>query len=420
MNRIYLLKNQIQLKENSLFEHIVKAPDDPILGTTLLYKADKDQRKMNLGVGAYRTNEEKPYVFEVVKEVEKDLLDDLLLNKIFKEYPPIDGETQFRELSKQLIFGKDNQKLKDIATVQSLSGTGSLRLGFEFINRFLPNIVLLPNPTWQNHQSIIRDSNLKYEQYPYYNPTNKGFDYEGMIKYLDNAKPRSIVLLHAAAHNPTGVDPSKEEWIRIFEVVKKRNLIPFFDSAYQGFASGDLERDAFPIRYFLENGLQLFVAQSYSKNMGMYGERVGAFHVACNNEKIAENVISQLKLLGRAMYSMPPIHGSLIVTRILNDETRYNKWKEELEMVSLRIQKMRLALRNELERIGTPGKWEHITNQIGMFSYTGLSVKQCEELIKNYHIYLIKNGRISMCGLTTNNVNYLAASIKEVIEKHPN
>jgi len=271
------------------------APADPILGTTIAWRNDKDPKKMNLGVGAYRTDEEKPYVFEVVKQVEKELYDDLIAGKLNKEYLPIEGHSGFNETSKKLIFGQNCTNLNNIVTVQALSGTGALRVGGEFLRKFTPQTVHLPKPTWTTHFAIFENSGLKTAEYPYYNPKQKNFDCSGMLNYLNTLAAGSIVLLHAAAHNPTGVDPTQENWRQIADVMKSKKLFPFFDTAYQGFASGSLEIDSYPIRLFNERGFQMVVAQSYAKNMGLYGERIGALHVVCHNAKTAEKVLSQLK-----------------------------------------------------------------------------------------------------------------------------
>jgi aspartate/tyrosine/aromatic aminotransferase len=217
-----------------------------------------------------------------------------------------------------------------------------------------------------------------------------------MLQYLNTLPSSSIILLHAAAHNPTGVDPTKDQWRQIADVMKAKKLIPYFDTAYQGFASGCLEKDSFAIRHFNELGFQMLVSQSYAKNMGLYGERVGALHVVTHNTKTAERVLSQLKLVIRPMYSNPPQHGALIVFKVLSNPEYYRRWTEELANVSKRIIEVRDLLRKKLEELKTPGTWEHITDQIGMFSYTGLNEKTCESLINKHHVYMLKNGRISL------------------------
>lgn len=379
-----------------VFGHLELGPVDPILGTTIAWRNDKDPQKMNLGVGAYRTEEEKPYVFEVVKEVEKELFEELMSGKINKEYLPIEGHAGFNECSKKLIFGENCTNLNNIVTVQSISGTGALRVAGEFLRKFIPSTIHVPRPTWATHHQIFANSGLKVAEYPYYNAKGRNFDSAGMLQYLHTLPSGSLVLLHAAAHNPTGVDPTQEQWRQIADVIKSKKLFPFFDTAYQGFASGCLQKDAYPIRLFNELGFQMVVAQSYAKNMGLYGERVGGLHVVCHNPKTAEKVLSQLKLIIRPMYSNPPQHGALIVHKVLSKKENYDKWAQELASVSKRIIEVRDLLRKKLEELKTPGTWEHITDQIGMFSYTGLNEKICETLINKYHVYMLKNGRISL------------------------
>jgi aspartate/tyrosine/aromatic aminotransferase len=250
---------------------------------------------MSLGVGAYRTDEEKPYVFEVIKEIEKELYEDLISGKINKEYLPIEGHAGFCEESKKLIFGRDCKNIDSIVTVQSISGSGALRVGGEFLKKFMPETVYIPNPTWGNHISIFENSGLKTVEYPYFDAKDKNLDFEGMTYFLKELKEGSIVLLHASAHNPTGVDPTLENWREIADIMKSRKLFPLIDTAYQGYASGSLETDAYPIRLFNERGFQMLVAQSYADNMGLYGERIGALHVVCSSNQTAEKVLSQLK-----------------------------------------------------------------------------------------------------------------------------
>lgn len=261
----------------------------------------------------------------------------------------------------------------------------------------------------------MKDSGLEVASYPYYKPANRGFDFEGMTQCLKGLKPGSIILLHPCAHNPTGVDPTPEQWRTIGTIIKENDLFPLFDSAYQGYASGDLEKDATSIRIFQELGIQMVLTQSFAKNMGLYGERVGAVHITCTTPEIAKKVLSQLKIVIRPMYSSPPLHGARIAAAILNNKENFEAWRRELKMVADRILWTRTALKNELNKIGTPGNWDHIVNQIGMFSYTGLTAKQCEILIDKYHIYLLKNGRISMAGITTKNVAYIANAMKDAI-----
>ena len=397
----------------SRFAAVELAPPDAIFNTVTAFKADTDPNKMNLGVGAYRTEEGKPYIFKVVRKVEEEMLADLKLNK---EYLAISGDPDFRAVAQRLLMGRD---VPEMTTVQSLSGTGALRLGAAFLEKFCPAKLYLPNPTWGNHPAIMEDARLQTDKYPYFDPKTRMLNFEGMISALNTMAPGSIVLLHVCAHNPTGVDPTEEQWKEIAAVMKERALFPFFDNAYQGYATGDLDRDAFAVRYFAEQGFQFVCAQSFAKNMGLYAERVGALHIMTSSKEEAGRVLSQANIIIRRMYSNPPCHGARIVARVLGDKHTFAAWYEELKEVAGRIIKMRSLLCAELENLGTPGSWEHITKQIGMFSFTGLTPAQVDVMIKKYHIYLLKNGRISMAGINTSNVSYLAKAIKASILEAP-
>lgn len=241
-----------------------------------------------------------------------------------------------------------------------------------------------------------------------------------MKKAIGDAPEGSIILLHACAHNPTGVDPTDAQWREIAEVIRAKKHFPFFDTAYQGFASGDLDRDAWSIRYFVEQGFELLVAQSFAKNFGLYGERAGCFHFVTaptgpSAQDTVTRVASQLAILQRSEISNPPIYGARVASTVLNDDALFAEWKENLQTMSGRIISMRKALRGKLEELGTPGQWNHITDQIGMFSFTGLSEAQVEKLKKEFHVYLTKNGRISMAGLNTKNVEYFAKAVDKVV-----
>jgi len=391
---------------------------DPILGMSVLYKQDQDPKKVDLGVGAYRTNESVPYVFDVIKEAEREIYTDLMSSKSNKEYQPSEGNAQFLDLSKKVVFGDDYANYKNrIAALQAVGGTGALRIAADFLKIFNPGTVYLPKPTWGNHNNIFKRVGLQIGDYPYWKKETRGLDIEGLLKRFNELPDRSVILLHACAHNPTGVDPTEDQWKQIAEVMKRKNHFPFFDMAYQGFASGDLDKDGFAVRYFLKQGFQMIVTQSYSKTMGLYGERAGAIHFVCENDKSCQNILSQLRIVVRVNYSNPPIHPMRCVLKVLSDEKLYKRWKNELKVVAGRIIEMRKLLRAELERIGTPGDWSNITNQIGMFSYTGLSENQSERMVKKYHVYMLKNGRISMSGLTTKNVAYVADCIKKSISE---
>jgi len=398
-----------------MWSDVPLAPLDPILGVSQRYQADTDPRKVNVSIGAYRTDDGKPLVLNCVKKAEKLLLDNSALNK---EYLPQRGDAEFARLCQQMLFGVNSQLLKDglVATAQTLSGTGSLRLGAEFVKRFAPGAtVYISSPTWGTHNSIMQHAGVAFKPYRYWNPAGRDLDLSGMLTDIMEAPEGSIMLLHAAAHNPTGVDPTKEQWDQIMAACGQRKHICWFDSAYQGFATGDLELDAYAMRKFADSGLPLLLSQSFAKNFGLYGERVGTFSVTCVSPEVVKNVMSQLDIIIRNLYSNPPKHGANIVKTVLSDPALYQEWRDELMAMSKRIQDMRAMLHAELVRLGTPGSWTHITSQIGMFSFTGLTKEQSNAMVDKHHVYMLANGRISMAGVTSGNVNYMAQAIDDVV-----
>lgn len=392
----------------SVFANIAQAPEDPILGVTVAYNKDTSPVKLNLGVGAYRTEEGKPVVLNVVRKAEQMLVND---PSRVKEYLPILGLADFNKLTAKLILGADSPAIQEdrVATAQGLSGTGSLRVGTEFLARhYHERTIYIPQPTWGNHPKVFTLGGLSVKSYRYYDPATRGLDFQGLLKDLNAASSGAIVLLHACAHNPTGVDPTLEQWEQIRQLIRSKGLLPFFDSAYQGFASGSLDADAQPVRMFVADGGECFIAQSYAKNLGLYGERVGALSIVCKTTDVAKRVESQLKLVVRPMYSNPPIHGASIVATILKDKALYDEWTVELKGMADRIINMRKQLFDALTSRGTPGDWSHIVKQIGMFTFTGLNAEQVKFMTEKYHIYMTSDGRISMAGLSSQTVPHLA------------
>lgn len=389
-------------------------PPDAILGVTEAYKRDTNPKKVNLGVGAYRDDNGKPYVLTSVLKAEENITK----KGLDKEYAPISGSADFCKLSVSLALGDDNPHLKEglNATVQGISGTGSLRIGGAFLNKFFPGNkeLYLPTPSWGNHTPIFQHSGLKVNKYRYYDPSTCGYDFKGACEDINKIPEKSIILLHACAHNPTGVDPKPDQWKELSAIIKKRQLFPFFDMAYQGFASGDVAKDAFAVRLFLKEGHQVALAQSFAKNMGLYGERAGAFSLITSSKDEAARTLSQIKILIRPMYSNPPIHGARIVSEILGDSALKAEWLQEVKGMADRIITVRTQLKENLAKKGSKKDWSHITDQIGMFCFTGLQAPQVERLTKEFSIYLTKDGRISMAGVTSKNVEYLAHSIHEV------
>ncbi|CAO2610361.1 Aspartate aminotransferase, mitochondrial [Lemmus lemmus] len=350
-------------------------PPDPILGVTEAFKRDTNSKKMNLGVGAYRDDNGKPYVLPSVRKAEAQIA----AKNLDKEYLPIGGLAEFCKASAELALGENNEVLKSgrFVTVQTISGTGALRIGASFLRFFkFSRDVYLPKPSWGNHTPIFRDAGMQLQGYRYYDPKTCGFDFKGAIEDISKIPEQSVLLLHACAHNPTGVDPRPEQWKEIAAVVKKKNLFAFFDMAYQGFASGDGDKDAWAVRHFIEQGINVCLCQSYAKNMGLYGERVGAFSVICKDADEAKRVESQLKILIRPMYSNPPLNGARIAATILTSPDLRKQWLQEVKGMADRIISMRTQLVSNLKKEGSSHNWQHITDQIGMFCFTGLKPEQ--------------------------------------------
>jgi len=307
----------------------------------------------------------------------------------------------------QLIFRDEVIDSSCLATLQALSGTGSLQVIAQFLNFMGCKKVHGPDPTWGNHPKIFGRAGLAYGTYPYWHQESRGLDFEGMKAAMQKMEEGECILLHAVAHNPTGVDPSEAQWKEIVALCKERKLIPLLDNAYQGYASGNLEKDGLSQKLFTESGMEFFIAQSFAKNFGLYGERIGYIHVKCDSKDAADAVLSQLKIVVRQAYSSPPKHGAAIVNAILSSEDLKKQWLGELTLMSNRIVDMRVALREAVEkRTGTA--WNHITDQIGMFTYTGLTKDQVTRMVEEFHIYMTGDGRISMAGLNEGNVEYVA------------
>ncbi|KAL2189314.1 PLP-dependent transferase [Thermothelomyces heterothallicus CBS 203.75] len=406
-------------------EVVPQAPEDPLFGLMRAYRADSSPNKVDLGIGAYRDDNAKPWILPVVKKADEILRNDPEANH---EYLPIAGLASLTSKAAELLLGQSAPAIaeKRTASVQTISGTGAVHLGALFLAKFYKvqganRTVYVSNPTWANHHQIFTNVGLPIATYPYFNKNTKGLDIDGMKAALEQAPDGSIILLHACAHNPTGVDPTPEQWREIALLMKAKRHFPFFDTAYQGFASGDLDRDAGAIRLFVEEGFELVIAQSFAKNFGLYGERAGCFHYVASPSadaaSVTTRVASQLAILQRSEISNPPIYGARIASIVLNDPALFAEWQENLRTMSGRIIDMRKRLRAKLEELGTPGQWNHITDQIGMFSFTGLTEPQVLKLRSDYHIYMTKNGRISMAGLNSKNVDYVATAIDKVVRE---
>ncbi|KAG1718349.1 pyridoxal phosphate-dependent transferase [Suillus lakei] len=400
----------------STWSAVPAGPPDPILGISEAFKADKDPRRINLGVGAYRDEDGKPYVLNAVKKAEEKLT----AAKLDKEYLPITGLPGFTSSAAKLAYGADSvpRNQNAIAVTQTISGTGALRIGGTFLAKHYPHskTIYVPTPTWGNHIPLFKDSGLEVKYYRYFDKKTVGLDFAGLKEDFQNAPEGSVVLLHACAHNPTGVDPTQSQWKEISDIIAEKKLFPFFDMAYQGFASGSTDRDAFAVRYFVSQGHQIALSQSFAKNMGLYGERVGAFSLTTASEEEKKRVDSQLKIIVRPMYSNPPLHGAHIANTILSNPELYQEWEGEVKGMADRIINMRERLYQLLSNdFRTPGEWSHVKSQIGMFSFTGLNKEQCKVLAEKAHIYMTMDGRISMAGLNGRNIEYFAKSVDAAV-----
>eukprot|EP00617_Octactis_speculum_P001363 CAMPEP_0185773304 /NCGR_PEP_ID=MMETSP1174-20130828/72888_1 /TAXON_ID=35687 /ORGANISM="Dictyocha speculum, Strain CCMP1381" /LENGTH=398 /DNA_ID=CAMNT_0028459927 /DNA_START=184 /DNA_END=1380 /DNA_ORIENTATION=- len=390
-------------------------PPDAILGIAENFRACTAPGKVNVAIGAYRDETGVPWVLPSVQAAEAKLLaaSGTTSNK---EYLPITGDAEYVSSAVRFAMGECEALSEGrVAAVQTLSGTGACRVAAEFFTKFLGqgHPIYVSDPTWGNHIPIMGNAGLEVRRYRYFDKATNGLDFTGMMEDVQSAPEGSIFLLHACAHNPTGVDPTQNQWAEISQAMKDRKHHVFFDSAYQGFASGDAEKDAYAIRSFLEDGHLITLAQSFAKNFGLYGERVGALSMVCQDAETAGRVLSQLKLVIRPMYSSPPIHGAAIVREILKDEGLSSDWRGECSEMAARIGRMRTELRRELAAAGSELDWSHITDQIGMFAFTGLSPEACARMTDKHNIYLTKDGRISLAGINDGNCAYVAAAMHD-------
>ncbi|KAI3404361.1 AAT1 [Candida oxycetoniae] len=411
----------------SKFGDIPLAPPDKILGITEAFNNDSNPNKINLGVGAYRDNSGRPIIFPSVKEAEKILLQ----KETEKEYTPIIGSKKFQNIVKNFIFNNSNkdangkQLIDDgrIVTSQTISGTGSLRVIADFLNRFYDTSkkILVPKPTWANHVAVFKDAGLKPEFYTYYETSQNDLDFENLQKSLKSQPKGSIILLHACCHNPTGMDLTNEQWDQVLQIIQDQQFYPLVDMAYQGFASGKPYQDIDLIRKLTklanENKIPEFaLCQSFAKNMGLYGERTGSLSIITSSASKSKAIESQLKKLIRPIYSSPPIHGSKIVEVIFDESSGLlPQWLSELDQVVGRLNTVRQKLYDNLDK--TNYNWDHLLKQRGMFVYTGLSPEQVAELRSKYSVYATDDGRFSISGINDGNVEYLANAINEVIKK---
>lgn len=391
---------------------IKPAPGDPILGVNVEYNKDTDPNKVNLSIGAYKDEKGDPYTLKCVSKAQAKYAKD----NPNHEYLPMGGDPNFLKHATKLAYKDDFKYFDNIAAIQSLSGTGALRIGQRFLFEFYPysKKIYFSKPTWGNHYSIAKGAGLEIGEYRYYDPKTLGVDFEGMVEDLEKIEDHAIVLFHACAHNPTGVDLDHEQWQKVLEIVKKKKIFPFFDMAYQGFATGDINEDAYALRLFANEGLDLALCQSFSKNLGLYGERIGCLSFLTQNQEQKNAVKTNLERIVRSEYSNPPKFGAMIINYVMNDPELRKEWDEEISMMGNRIKQMREMLKKKLIEIGSKRNWDSITKQKGMFSYTGFTPEQVDRLKNEFHIYAIRNGRISISGLNPGNVEYVAKAFHEI------
>jgi len=390
------------------------APRDPILGLTEAFNADRNPRKVNLGVGVYYDDEGKVPLLECVRRAESMLIEQAAP----RSYLPIDGLPAYDRAVRELVFGADCPALKEgrIVTVQALGGTGGLKVGADFLRQVAPAAeVWISDPSWENHRGLFENAGFAVHTYAYYDAKTHGLDFERTISALRAMPAGSIAVLHACCHNPTGVDLSGDQWKAVIEEVTSHGLIPFLDFAYQGFGEG-LAPDAAAVRSFARAGVPVFVSSSFSKSLSLYGERVGSLSVVAQSGEEAERVLSQLKRLVRTNYSNPPTHGGRVVVTVLTTPDLRTLWEQELGRMRERIREMRRQLVQKL-RVRVPKvDFSFIERQRGMFSYSGLSREQVVRLREEFAVYLIESGRVCVAALNTKNIDYAADCIARVIE----
>ena len=389
------------------------APGDPILGLTETYLADPRPNKVNLGVGIYVDDTGKVPVLECVRRAEGALAQGARP----RSYLPIDGLPAYDRIAQEVMLGAGHRALaeKRVVTVQSLGGTGALKVGADFLRRADPKAqVWISDPSWENHRALFEYAGFTVNTYPYYDPATRGCRFPQLLAALSELPAGAIVVLHACCHNPTGVDLSQSQWQQVLEVVQRRGLVPFLDFAYQGFGDG-LDEDAYAVRLFADALPAVFVAASFSKSLSLYGERVGALSVVAGNAEEGARVLSLLKRIIRTNYSNPPTHGGEVAVMVLSNPELRSLWEQELGGMRDRIKLMRRQLVEKIRALRADFDFGHVLDQRGMFSYSGLTKAQVQALRERYSIYAVDSGRICIASLSTANVDYVARAIADVL-----
>ncbi|AWP85277.1 amino acid aminotransferase [Bordetella bronchiseptica] len=399
---------------STLFASVELAPRDPILGLNEQYNADTRPGKVNLGVGVYYDDEGRIPLLQAVRKAEVARIEAAAA----RGYLPIEGIAGYNKGAQALLLGADSPLAAEgrVLTAQALGGTGALKIGADFLRQLLPQSkVLISDPSWENHRALFERAGFPVETYAYYDAATHGLNFEAMLAALQAAPEQTIVVLHACCHNPTGVDPTPQQWEQIAAVVKARNLVPFLDIAYQGFGEG-LEQDAAVVRMFAALDLTMFISSSFSKSFSLYGERVGALTVVAGSKDEAARVLSQLKRVIRTNYSNPPTHGGTVVSTVLNTPELFALWENELAGMRDRIRLMRKELVEKIKAQGVAQDFSFVLAQRGMFSYSGLTATQVDRLREEHGIYAVSSGRICVAALNSRNIDAVAAGIAAVLK----
>jgi aromatic-amino-acid transaminase len=397
----------------SLFSAVEMAPRDPILGLNEAFNADTRATKVNLGVGVYYNEEGRIPLLRAVAEAEKARIE----AHAPRGYLPIEGIAAYDSAVQKLLLGVDSELIAAgrVITTQAVGGTGALKTGADFLKRLLPNtVVAISDPSWENHRALFESAGFTVHNYRYYDAASHGINRAGMLEDLKNLPARSVVVLHACCHNPTGVDLSLDDWKAVLEVLREREHVPFLDIAYQGFGDG-IEPDAFAVRLFAASGIPFFVSSSFSKSFSLYGERVGALTIVTGDKEEAGRVLSQAKRVIRTNYSNPPTHGATVVASVLNSPELRTLWEEELAGMRERIRSMRMAMVEQLASLGAKRDFSFVAQQRGMFSYSGLTAEQVERLRSEFGIYAVSTGRICVAALNQRNLPAVTQAIAQVL-----
>ncbi len=396
-----------------MFDHVPPYAGDPILSLNEAFQKDPRPNKVNLSIGIYFDEDGKIPALASVREAELRVVN----SAGPRPYLPMEGAANFRSAVQNLLFGADHPLLRAsrVATVQGVGSSGGLKVGADFIKAHLPDTtVYLSDPTWDNHRAVFEGAGLPTATYPYYDPSTKGLRFDAMVDALRALPPRSVVVLHACCHNPTGVDLDADQWATVALLLTQRNLLPFLDLAYQGYGDG-LQEDLLAVRALNEVNIPYLLTNSFSKNMSVYGERCGALSVVCPTASQAQNVLGQLKFTIRRNYSNPPTHGGQMVATVLNDPALRAQWGAEVDAMRARIKAMRSSLHEILCKKLPDRDFDYFLTQRGMFSYTGLTPEQADTLRERHGVYVLRSGRMCIAGLSRRNVEPVAVAMAAVL-----